>query len=130
MALPQFEFHIAAYTLMADSLMEMDKYSNVFLYPPTFDEQVDYLVSQATICFDINKSQGFKDKFIKFIASGILFITFLESKFANSVIITELIFETGVQMIQFLSHLSNKFVEYNKLKNKQNLKFSMGEGEI
>lgn len=87
-------------------------------------------MSQATICFDINKSQGFKDKFIKFIASGILFITFLESKFANSVIITELIFETGVQMIQFLSHLSNKFVEYNKLKNKQNLKFSMGEGEI
>lgn len=52
--LPNFMFHIAAYTLMGDTLNCLRKYENVRLYPSILDWTRNRLIEECDIYLDIN----------------------------------------------------------------------------
>lgn len=54
-ALPNIHFHIAALTEMSSKLMEMEKNSNVTLYPASDTATIDDLFMRCDIYLDINK---------------------------------------------------------------------------
>lgn len=51
---PQMHFHIAAFTVMSPSLMNMGIYDNVSLYPCISGEHLEYLFEICDYYFDIN----------------------------------------------------------------------------
>ena len=53
-ALPEMHFHIVALTEMSAKLMDMDKYSNVSLYPGVKMTILDELFKECDFYFDIN----------------------------------------------------------------------------
>lgn len=52
--IPDLEFHIAAWTLMSDKLLQLQDYENVYLYPVVSEEKIKELFNLCDIYLDIN----------------------------------------------------------------------------
>lgn len=60
-ALPECLFHIAAYTLMSDRLLELMSYENVRLHPSILPYPLNDLIKESDIYLDINYDQKFEN---------------------------------------------------------------------
>lgn len=52
--IPDLDFYVAAWTLMSDKLLQLEKYENVYLYPVVSEEKIKELFDLCDIYLDIN----------------------------------------------------------------------------
>ena len=67
-SLPDVAFHIGAYTQMGDKLLELNHYSNVYLYPEIVGDVIDELTSVCDAYLDThfgNNQKSFVEEFIR-----------------------------------------------------------------
>ena len=67
-SLPDVAFHIGAYTQMGDKLLQLNQYSNVYLYPEIVGDVVDELTSVCDAYLDThfgNNQKSFVEEFIR-----------------------------------------------------------------
>lgn len=60
-ALPQYQFHIGAYTNMGRPLLKLGQYNNVILHPKIMYQSVLQLISEVDIYLDVNYGEKFPD---------------------------------------------------------------------
>lgn len=64
-SLPEYHFHIAAYTPMGNILLRYEQYPNVSLYPNVMPVIIDQLMTQSDVYLDINYGNKFTDIILK-----------------------------------------------------------------
>lgn len=64
-SLPEYHFHIAAYTPMGNILLRYEQYPNVSLYPNVMPVIIDQLITQSDVYLDINHGNKFTDIILK-----------------------------------------------------------------
>ena len=52
--IPDLDFYVAAWTLMSDKLLQLEKYENVYLYPVVSEEKIKELFDLCDIYLDLN----------------------------------------------------------------------------
>ena len=108
-ALPNFEFHIAALTVMGGRLLELDCHANVHLYPGLSREIYEKLLLTCRIYLDISHAQEILDGSRTALENGMILYAFKETCHQPEFYATDHVFpRDGVaEMIDKLSQLAN-----------------------
>ena len=78
-SLPEFCFHITAPTLMSPSLMELDKYKNVRLYPAIDSNKLNDLYMDCQYFLDINYGEEVPHAIYRAVISGQVVLAFKQT---------------------------------------------------
>lgn len=108
-ALPNFEFHIAALTVMGGRLLDLDCHANVHLYPGLSREIYEKLLQTCSIYLDISHAQEILDGSRAALENGMILYAFKETCHQPEFYATDHLFpRDGVaEMIDKLSQLAN-----------------------
>ena len=108
-ALPDFEFHIAALTVMGGRLLNLDCHANVHLYPGLSKEIYEKLLQTCSIYLDISHAQEILDGSRTALENGMILYAFKETCHQPEFYATDHLFpKDGVaEMIDELSQLVN-----------------------
>lgn len=108
-ALPNFEFHIAALTVMGGRLLDLDCHANVHLYPGLSREIYEKLLQTCSIYLDISHAQEILDGSRTALENGMILYAFKETCYQPEFYATDHVFpRDGVaEMIDELSQLVN-----------------------
>lgn len=108
-ALPNFEFHIAALTLMGGRLLDLDCHANVHLYPGLSREIYEKLLQTCSIYLDISHAQEILDGSRTALENGMVLYAFKDTCHQPEFYVTDHVFpRDGVaEMIDELSQLVN-----------------------
>ena len=108
-ALPNFEFHIAALTVMGGRLLDLDCLANVHLYPGLSREIYEKLLQTCSIYLDISHAQEILDGSRAALENGMILYAFKETCHQPDFYATDHLFpKDGVtEMIDELSQLVN-----------------------
>lgn len=79
-AMPEYEFNVAAYTMMGSKLVQALKYPNVRLYPSMTQHTLHRMLNEADIYLDINHGPKTQDIIKQFIEKGDPVLTFDDVK--------------------------------------------------
>lgn len=107
--LPEFEFNIAAATLMSEKLMNMEKYSNVTLYPGISKEEAKDLFKASSFYLDINHYSQIFDAVYEAYRHNLLIVGFEETLHDKEYVLTECIFPAYnyENMVAFIKTMSD-----------------------
>ena len=121
-ALPDFEFHIAALTVMGGRLLELDCHANVHLYPGLSREIYEKLLQTCSIYLDISHAQEILDGSRTALENGMILYAFKDTCHQPEFYVTDHVFpRDGVaEMIDELSQLVNP-EKYQSAYDKQKL---------
>ena len=108
-ALPNFEFHIAALTVMGGRLLELDCHANVHLYPGLSREIYEKLLLTCRIYLDISHAQEILDGNRAALENGMILYAFKETCHQPEFYVTDHVFPRDciADMIDELSQLAN-----------------------
>ena len=108
-ALPDFEFHIAALTVMGGRLLDLDCHANVHLYPGLSREIYEKLLQTCSIYLDISHAQEILDGSRAALENGMILYAFKETCHQPEFYANDHLFpKDGVtEMIDELSQLGN-----------------------
>ena len=108
-ALPNFEFHIAALTVMGGRLLDLDCHANVHLYPGLSREIYEKLLLTCRIYLDISHAQEILDGSRTALENGMILYAFKDTCHQPEFYATDHVFpRDGVaEMIDKLSQLAN-----------------------
>ena len=108
-ALPNFEFHIAALTVMGGRLLDLDCHANVHLYPGLSREIYEKLLQTCSIYLDISHAQEILDGSRTALENGMVLYAFKDTCHQPEFYATDHVFpRDGVaEMIDELSQLVN-----------------------
>lgn len=108
-SLPEVAFHIGAYTQMGDKLLQLNQYSNVYLYPEIVGDVLDELMNTCDAYLNThfgNNQKKFVEEFIRQHKKILAFDC--TSKNSEYEIITNS--QTPEEMIQTISQLSTPLI--------------------
>ena len=108
-ALPNFEFHIAALTVMGGRLLDLDCLANVHLYPGLSKEIYEKLLQTCSIYLDISHAQEILDGSRTALENGMILYAFKETCHQPEFYATDHVFSRDciAEMIDELSQLTN-----------------------
>lgn len=108
-ALPNFEFHIAALTVMGGRLLDLDCLANVHLYPGLSREIYEKLLQTCSIYLDISHAQEILDGSRTALENGMILYAFKETCHQPEFYATDHVFSRDciAEMIDELSQLTN-----------------------
>ena len=121
-ALPDFEFHIAALTVMGGRLLDLDCLANVHLYPGLSREIYEKLLQTCSIYLDISHAQEILDGSRAALENGMILYAFKETCHQPDFYATDHVFSRDciAEMIDELSQLVNP-EKYQSAYDKQKL---------
>ena len=121
-ALPDFEFHIAALTVMGGRLLDLDCLANVHLYPGLSREIYEKLLQTCSIYLDISLAQEILDGSRAALENGMILYAFKETCHQPDFYATDHVFPRDciAEMIDELSQLVNP-EKYQSAYDKQKL---------
>lgn len=121
-ALPDFEFHIAALTVMGGRLLDLDCHANVHLYPGLSREIYEKLLQTCSIYLDISHAQEILDGSRAALENGMILYAFKETCHQPEFYATDHVFPRDciAEMIDELSQLVNS-EKYQSAYDKQKL---------
>ncbi len=133
--LTDFQFSIAANTMVSPKLLELGKRENVHIYPQVTREQQDQLWNQCGLYLDINYGQEIYRAVEKASVKGMLLLGYRTTLHGKSYVAEELIYEENAveELIQMLQRLGSEEPlrrQYQKLqieKQNKNLRKIFGE---
>ncbi len=133
--LTDFQFSIAANTLVSPKLQELGKRENVHIYPQVTKEQQDQLWNQCGIYLDINYGQEIYSAVERASVRGMLLLGYRATLHCKSYVAEELIYEEKdveklIQMLQRLGTEEEPRRQYQKQqaeKQNKNLRKVIGE---
>ena len=121
-ALPDFEFHIAALTVMGGRLLDLDCLANVHLYPGLSREIYEKLLQTCSIYLDISHAQEILDGSRAALENGMILYAFKKTCHQPDFYATDHVFSRDciAEMIDELSQLVNP-EKYQSAYDKQKL---------
>lgn len=121
-ALPDFEFHIAALTVMGGRLLDLDCLANVHLYPGLSREIYEKLLQTCSIYLDISHAQEILDGSRAALENGMILYALKETCHQPDFYATDHVFSRDciAEMIDELSQLVNP-EKYQSAYDKQKL---------
>lgn len=69
-ALPDYEFHVAAFSLVSPTLLNYMRFHNVHVYASISQPRVEELMQNCTAYLDINRETKYKDLIERFARNG------------------------------------------------------------
>ena len=110
--MPQFNFNIAATTLMSDKLNDLRRYKNVFLYPGIEQNDQIKLFKKCSFYYDINHYYEVDDSIYEAYKHNLLILGFASTIHNKNYILDECVFDNNDYML-----LASKTMELFDNKN-------------